>query len=97
MSMSIQTTNTIEGLVGHVTHVYGVGDEDVRIEMRFGSLLGEQYDDCELTVLIVTEQHGRNLIASATGSGVQEAVEKIGAAFDEDYERILARREAVAG
>jgi len=95
--MRVQTTNTIEGLVGHVTHVYGVTDEDVRIEMRFGSLLGELGDDCELTVLIVTEQHGRNLIASATGYKVDVAVKKIGAAFDEDYERILKRREEEAG
>lgn len=95
--MRVQTTNTIEGLVGHVTHVYEVTDEDVRIEMRFGSLLGEQYDVCELSVLIVTEQHGRNLIASATGYKVDDAVKKIGVVFDEDYERILKRREEEAG
>ena len=95
--MNIKATTTIEGLVAHVTHVYEVTEEDVRLELRFGSLLGELYDDCELSVLIVTEQHGRSLIASATGDGVKEAVNKIGAAFDEDYERILARREEEAG
>ena len=94
--MNIET-NTIEGLVAHVTHVYEVTEEDVRIELRFGSLLGELGDDCELSVFIVTAQFSRRLIASATGSGVQEAVEKIGAAFDEDYERILARREEEGG
>jgi hypothetical protein len=94
--MNIKTTNTIGGLVGHVTHVYGVDEEDVRIEMRFGSLLGELTDNCEVCVLIVTDDE-RSLIASATGYLAQDAVRKIGAVFDEDYERILARREAEAG
>lgn len=96
--MSIKTTNTIEGLVAHVTHVYEVTEEDVRIEMRFGSLLCDELgDDCELSVLIVNDCVGRNLIASATGYKVDVAVNKIGAAFDEDYERILKRREEEAG
>ena len=92
----MKITNTIEGLVAHVTHVYEVSEEDVLLELRFGSLLGELCDNCELSVLIRTAQFGRSLIASATGDGVKEAVEKIGAAFDEDYARILKFQGEVA-